>query len=461
LSTASHEAEAEEEEVEEECCSIDSACLDDFLGDFGGDVPAISTALEQADAAPPTSSLPNDAAPDAADEDSPEMLKARLSQCLRCTSSDGSDSVTLEANQRWLSQLRERCSTDLALASVVKSCGIALLCRISDSVSQLASDASSLCDAVLAAPDSKAFIAVNSYSFSLVVDDSTALGMPDNGIQLDPSTLKVKRAELWHANGQMQIEEITLQTAPLYDRVVSAETNDPHYVPPPLEITHSRVWGCSILLSTWLFAHPWLLRGKSVLELGSGCGLMGIAAACCGPHECILTDFSDNSLDMIRTNVNLNAASNNRLPAICKICKLDWFKPLTIAEGFCHPGTFDVILASEIFYEKEHGEAVASTILARLSTPGLCVIINTAADRRFGASEFAQAMQTAATDSRTDHREFRMEYTQQHFTMNHGDCEWMWPQEARGTGKLGEYAEDNYEYNFHIIQKFLHHSETS
>jgi hypothetical protein len=215
MSTASQE--------DDDSYSIDSACLRDFLDDFGGDVPVINAFAEQADAedadAALTTTLLSDSHTNFEDDTSPEMLKARLSQFLRCSSGDGS-----EANRRWLCQLGRRVEHgDLVLASTLKFCGIALLCRIADSIPKLSSEASGLCEAVLTAPDSQACLGVNDYTFQVITSD-TSMDVPvlDDVLQLDPVSLKLRPAELLSAS-QQYAEPIILQTAPLHDRAVIAE----------------------------------------------------------------------------------------------------------------------------------------------------------------------------------------------------------------------------------------------
>lgn len=65
------------------------------------------------------------------------------------------------------------------------------------------------------------------------------------------------------------------------------------------------VWCAALLLSTWLLANPEVVRWLSVLELGSGLGLCGIAAGYLA-RTVTLTDYVDELLENLRYNVNLN-----------------------------------------------------------------------------------------------------------------------------------------------------------
>ena len=51
------------------------------------------------------------------------------------------------------------------------------------------------------------------------------------------------------------------------------------------------VWDAGVGMSLWLSQHAEAVRGKRVLELGSGVGIAGIAAALCGGAHVTLSDY--------------------------------------------------------------------------------------------------------------------------------------------------------------------------
>jgi predicted nicotinamide N-methyase len=68
-----------------------------------------------------------------------------------------------------------------------------------------------------------------------------------------------------------------------------------------------RLWEAGATLAEYLLHDPWLVKGKRVVELGSGVGLTGlVAAGCCGASSVRLTDYTDASLDNLRHNVSMN-----------------------------------------------------------------------------------------------------------------------------------------------------------
>lgn len=70
--------------------------------------------------------------------------------------------------------------------------------------------------------------------------------------------------------------------------------------------TGGSVWHASVALSRYLLQNPEIVKGKNVIELGSGCGLAGIVCAILGANKVILTDL-DVQMDCLQKNINLNS----------------------------------------------------------------------------------------------------------------------------------------------------------
>lgn len=67
------------------------------------------------------------------------------------------------------------------------------------------------------------------------------------------------------------------------------------------------VWGCSPILGRLAIERPALFAGKEILELGAGCGVAGLAVACCTRAASIcLSDFPTETLRNTLHNVALN-----------------------------------------------------------------------------------------------------------------------------------------------------------
>ena len=116
-------------------------------------------------------------------------------------------------------------------------------------------------------------------------------------------------------------------------------------------------WAGGQALARYVLDHPDLVLGKSVVDFGSGSGLVAIAAARCGAAHVVAIDVDPLAAEACR----LNAAANGQ----------------TIATESRDPiGTSieaDVLLAGDVWYDRELAERLAPW-LARLSAAGVTVV---------------------------------------------------------------------------------------
>eukprot|EP00578_Thalassiosira_sp_NH16_P022951 CAMPEP_0181083542 /NCGR_PEP_ID=MMETSP1071-20121207/4212_1 /TAXON_ID=35127 /ORGANISM="Thalassiosira sp., Strain NH16" /LENGTH=247 /DNA_ID=CAMNT_0023165205 /DNA_START=81 /DNA_END=824 /DNA_ORIENTATION=+ len=127
--------------------------------------------------------------------------------------------------------------------------------------------------------------------------------------------------------------------------------------------TGLNVWDGSLLLARYLEKRPDLVMGKTVLELGSGCGLVGIASAILGAKEVTMTDLN-YALPLMQENVDRNELSWKGESFLCQRieCKeCDWFQPPPVSELCGNSNRPDVILAADCVW-------LASLILPLLQT---------------------------------------------------------------------------------------------
>jgi predicted nicotinamide N-methyase len=103
-------------------------------------------------------------------------------------------------------------------------------------------------------------------------------------------------------------------------------------------------------------------RGKRLLELGCGAGLVTVASAIAG-YEVLATDYYADALLVTRYNVERNvpgAAVRTR-----EVDWRDWPKGL---------GRFDRVLAADVLYEPAHGDLIARAIYKTLGDGGLATV---------------------------------------------------------------------------------------
>ena len=119
------------------------------------------------------------------------------------------------------------------------------------------------------------------------------------------------------------------------------------------------VWPSSIILAEKLLEQEG--DGRSALELGCGVGLSTLAATSAG-FDVLSTDYYEDALDVTRANVfrNLGLLARTRL--------VDWrHVPKDL-------GTFDLVFASDVLYEKEYALLLPIILCRVLATGGIAII---------------------------------------------------------------------------------------
>eukprot|EP00550_Attheya_septentrionalis_P002531 CAMPEP_0198286020 /NCGR_PEP_ID=MMETSP1449-20131203/5201_1 /TAXON_ID=420275 /ORGANISM="Attheya septentrionalis, Strain CCMP2084" /LENGTH=432 /DNA_ID=CAMNT_0043983639 /DNA_START=143 /DNA_END=1438 /DNA_ORIENTATION=+ len=131
--------------------------------------------------------------------------------------------------------------------------------------------------------------------------------------------------------------------------------------------TGLNVWDGAILLAKYLEARPNKVKGQRVLELGAGCGLVGIVAATLGAREVMLTDLP-YALPLLTENVMANQhhyvhPANSRIDDEDNHCRVtcttcDWFHPSAVTFAT----TVDVILVADCVWLEELVDPLLHTL---------------------------------------------------------------------------------------------------
>ncbi|MEJ2635381.1 MAG: methyltransferase domain-containing protein [Calditrichia bacterium] len=100
----------------------------------------------------------------------------------------------------------------------------------------------------------------------------------------------------------------------------------------------AEIWPSSLALSRFILDSGMLGRGTSVLELGCGLGLVGMAALDAGA-DVLFTDYQPDALRFSELNCLLNLGKSSATAL------MDWRQPDLKSR-------FEVILASDVAYEK-------------------------------------------------------------------------------------------------------------
>ncbi|MBV8118923.1 MAG: methyltransferase [Alphaproteobacteria bacterium] len=111
-------------------------------------------------------------------------------------------------------------------------------------------------------------------------------------------------------------------------------------VPPPF---WAFAWAGGQALARYLFDHPITVAGKTMLDFGSGSGLVAIAAAKAGAYRVFAAEIDPFAAAAIALNTSLNEADVDIITAD--------------VVGAADPG-WEVVTAGDVCYEREMAERV-------------------------------------------------------------------------------------------------------
>lgn len=142
------------------------------------------------------------------------------------------------------------------------------------------------------------------------------------------------------------------------------------------------LWQAAPRLAEYLETHPDACVGRSVLELGAGLGLCGIAAHYCGATTVVMTDGDTQALGRMRENVRHNCDDNlgdyigdasiatvatERRNAI-SCGQLIWGSS-HVGKFLERHGRFDTIIGADVIYTRESISPLLDTVVCMLKRP--------------------------------------------------------------------------------------------
>jgi predicted nicotinamide N-methyase len=122
-------------------------------------------------------------------------------------------------------------------------------------------------------------------------------------------------------------------------------------------------WAGGQALARYLIDHPETVRGRRVLDVASGSGLVAIAAAKAGAASVTAGDVDPNAVAAIA----INASANEAAAVTARVLDL-----ADLAAG--DPPRAQVVLAADVFYQREFA-AVALRFLRRAAESGAGVLV--------------------------------------------------------------------------------------
>ena len=127
----------------------------------------------------------------------------------------------------------------------------------------------------------------------------------------------------------------------------------------------AKIWEASWVLAEYVALQP-PDSTKTILEVGSGIGVVGVVASV-GGHRITMTEYDDHALKFAAANAMLNRCSG------VTVRKLDWHHPDL-------NDTYDWIIGSEVLYHERDFEPLLNIFIRHLK-PGGRIILTMSARR--------------------------------------------------------------------------------
>lgn len=165
--------------------------------------------------------------------------------------------------------------------------------------------------------------------------------------------------------------------------------------------THTRfvcpvMWPSAVVLSQWLVSNPAVIEGRSVMEIGAGCGLVGLVAARIQQGESagvkvLMSDFNRTVLANLQRNVVLNSVAGQ-----CEVVGLDFYDQTGTSNHWKDMNghqrdPVDIVLAADMICQADDAFVAANTIHDTLRPGGKAFAVCADASHRFGVDYFLQA----------------------------------------------------------------------
>ena len=118
------------------------------------------------------------------------------------------------------------------------------------------------------------------------------------------------------------------------------------------------LWPSSLMMAEFVNAHVFPGPSRTVLELGCGIGLVGLALLCRGTHV-VFSDSDSTAVQLALWNAGQNGFDQQ---VRFRGCLIDWFRPPKMR--------FDTMIANDVLYEARLHEPLLSTAASMLDAEG-------------------------------------------------------------------------------------------
>jgi len=218
------------------------------------------------------------------------------------------------------------------------------------------------------------------HEFDFLRDGRNDTNMTQNKLTNEEPTNTVEEDTTKETKKTLSIRELPITNA-----------DNPFGEVPMDDTTGLGIWCASIVMARWMasLSCKLLFEQKSVLELGSGCGLPGLAIALYNPNvkSIYVTDLNPKTIENLQYNIQLNSNSTNTSFDQIKALSMDWGDESTWPNE-----KLDCIIGSDLIYQKSIVPLLKQTILKLLKKRGSFYYVCPCDGPRDGLQEFITTM---------------------------------------------------------------------
>lgn len=164
-------------------------------------------------------------------------------------------------------------------------------------------------------------------------------------------------------------------TGPLPQQVVNDVVRSPAY--------WAFCWGAGLAMARYLIDHPAWVADRNVLDIGTGSGIVAIAAKKCGARNVIACDNDPNALAAARHNAALNSVNCQFSEDLNKVSPS--VDIVLMADVLYDESNFNLLKAAQKFAPKV---LVADSRIPKMPVPGFTEIFMTESLTRPNLGEF-------------------------------------------------------------------------
>lgn len=168
---------------------------------------------------------------------------------------------------------------------------------------------------------------------------------------------------------------------------------------PDQDTTGLSIWSAALILARWMKTKQW--GDTTVLELGAGCGVPGLAVATSlpAPKRVYLTDLNPKSVENLKHNVELNELNNATSMVMDWVDKSSWPQD-----------KLDCVIGSDLIYQKSLVPLLVTVVRGLLKPNGRFYYVAPQTGRA-GLDEFIDSMKEVSTD-------YKMEIASKEYHIN-------------------------------------------